>query len=61
VKGLIGRFVPLGTELQEVAYPGADLVTIATVLGHTTLEMAARYTHPTDRGLRAAVESLSDW
>jgi hypothetical protein len=38
-----------------------DLVTIAAVLGHSDLTMAARYTHPTDRGVRKAVEALSGW
>jgi integrase len=47
-----------GTRMGEA---GADLVTIAAVLGHSDLSMAARYTHPTDRGVRKAVESLSGW
>jgi integrase len=47
-----------GTRMGEA---GADLVTIAAVLGHSDLSMAARYTHPTDRSVRKAVESLSGW
>jgi integrase len=47
-----------GTRMGEA---GADLVTIAAVLGHSDLTMAARYTHPTDRGVRKAVEALSEW
>ena len=30
----------------------------APQLGHSDLQMAARYTHPTDRGVSKAVESL---
>ena len=47
-----------GTRMGET---GADLVTIAAVLGHSDLTMAACYTHPTDRGVRKAVEALSGW
>ena len=52
---------PAGTCTGEA---GADLVTIAlvtiaAVLGHSDLTMAARYTHPTDRGVRKAVEAVS--
>lgn len=47
-----------GTRMADA---GADLITIAAVLGHTTLERAARYTHATDMGTRKAVEALSGW
>ncbi|HET9531603.1 MAG TPA: site-specific integrase [Blastocatellia bacterium] len=47
-----------GTRMGEA---GAGLVTIAAVLGHSDLSMAARYTHPTDRGVGKAVEYLSGW
>jgi integrase/recombinase XerC len=37
---------------------GADLVTVAEILGHESLNTTARYTRPSERDLEAAVERL---
>jgi integrase len=48
------------TTATRLGEDGVDLSTIAEFLGHTDLRMTARYTHATDRNLRAAAESLAD-
>lgn len=44
------------TAATRWAEAGADIQTIAALLGHSTLQMAMRYTHPQAEQLRKAVE-----
>jgi len=46
------------TAATRMAEAGTDAFTIAAILGHSTIQMSARYTHATDRGKRQAVENL---
>jgi integrase len=48
------------TFATRLADAGADAFTIAALLGHTTIQMAARYTHATDQGKRSAVKNLEN-
>ena len=48
------------TFATRLADAGADAFTIAALLGHTTIQMAARYTHATDQGKRSALENLGN-
>ena len=45
----------------RLADAGADAFTIAAILGHSTIQMSARYTHATDERKRRAVDGISDW
>ena len=45
-----------GTRLGD---SGVDINTIASLMGHSDIRMAARYTHPTDKNRKGAVESLT--
>lgn len=47
------------TAATRMADKGADVFTIAAILGHSDIRMTSRYTHATDRARRAAVESLA--
>ena len=47
------------TAATRMADMGADVFTIAAILGHSDIRMTSRYTHATDRARRAAVESLA--
>ena len=47
------------TAATRMADHGADVFTIAAILGHSDIRMTSRYTHATDRARRAAVESLA--
>ena len=47
------------TAATRMADNGADVFTIAAILGHSDIRMTSRYTHATDRARRAAVESLA--
>jgi integrase len=47
------------TAATRLADRGADAFQIAALLGHTTIQMSARYTHATSEGLRRAVASLA--
>ena len=38
---------------------GVDLVTVAALMGHDSVETIAIYTHPSHRDLEQAVEKLS--
>jgi hypothetical protein len=37
---------------------GVDLVTVKEILGHSTIEMTVRYSHPSDERKMTAVERL---
>lgn len=39
---------------------GAPLAVVGRLLGHRDLRSTARYSHPTERGLRAAVEQAAE-
>ncbi|HJQ24353.1 MAG TPA: site-specific integrase [Blastocatellia bacterium] len=47
------------TFATRLADAGVDGFTIAALLGHSTIQMTARYTHPTKDRLRRAVEVLT--
>lgn len=49
------------TAATRMAEAGTDAFTIAAILGHSTIQMSARYTHATDRGKRQALESLGHY
>lgn len=46
------------TAATHMLAAGVDIRTIAAVLGHKTLQMVLRYTHPDDQQLRKAVNTL---
>lgn len=46
------------TAATKLADAGADAFTIAAILGHSTIQMSARYTHATDEAKRRAVERI---
>ncbi len=39
---------------------GADVFTLATILGHSDIRVTARYTHATDSAIRNAVANLDE-
>src|SRR6266404_5315604 len=47
------------TAATRLADRGADAFQIAAILGHSSIQMTARYTHATSDGLRRAMESLA--
>jgi integrase len=47
------------TAATRLADAGTDAFTIAAILGHSTIQMSARYTHATDERKRRAVENMS--
>jgi integrase len=47
------------TFATRLADSGVDVVTIAALLGHSSIQMATRYTHPTDERNRRAIQALS--
>lgn len=49
------------TFATRLADSGVDVVTIAALLGHITIHMATRYTHPTDERNRRAIQALSGY
>jgi integrase len=46
-------------EAQIKLAPFADTFALAALLGHKTLAMTARYTHPTDDSKRRAIAALN--
>lgn len=53
------RFHDLWHTFATRLAPYTDAFTLAALLGHKTLAMTARYTHPTDEGKRRAIAALS--
>lgn len=47
------------TFATRVAAGNTDPFTLASILGHSTIQMSARYAHGTEEGARRAVESLA--
>jgi integrase len=47
------------TAATRLADRGADAFQIAAILGHSSIQMTARYTHATSDGLRRVMESLA--
>jgi integrase len=47
------------TAATRLADAGTDAFTIAAILGHSTIQMSARYTHATDERKRRAVDRMS--
>ena len=46
------------TAATRMADAGADPFTLARILGHSNIQMTARYSHATDSAIRRAVENL---
>ena len=46
------------TYATRAAQAGVDVLTLAALLGHTTVQMTSRYVHPTDQHKRGAAEKL---
>lgn len=46
------------TAATRMADTGADAFTLAKILGHSSIQMTARYIHATDSAIRRAVENL---
>lgn len=40
---------------------GADLVTVKEILGHSTIEMTMRYSHPTPESKQRALAGLAEF
>ncbi len=51
--------VQLSHHINKAHAVGADAFKLEAILGHTTIQMCARYTHATSAGLRRALESLA--
>ncbi|MEO5859989.1 MAG: tyrosine-type recombinase/integrase [Pyrinomonadaceae bacterium] len=49
------------TAATRMADVGADAFTLAKILGHSSIQMTARYTHATDAAIRRAVENLDSF
>lgn len=49
------------TAATRMAELGVDPFTISAILGHTNVQMTAKYAHATGEGTRRAVEALSDY
>lgn len=46
------------TYATRAAQAGVDVLTLAALLGHTTVQMTSRYVHPSDQHKREATEKL---
>jgi site-specific recombinase XerD len=46
------------TNATRAAQAGVDVLTLAALLGHTTVQMTSRYVHPSDQHKGEAVKKL---
>lgn len=46
------------TFASRLVLSGVDLVTVSKLLGHSSIHMTMRYSHPTPEALKSAVETL---
>lgn len=59
IKGL--RFHDLRhTGASRMVEAGVDLATVSKILGHSSIQMTMRYTHPTPENMKRAVEKLAE-
>ena len=49
------------TYATRAAQAGVDVLTLAALLEHTTVQMTSRYVHPTDQYKREAMEKLETY
>ena len=49
------------TYATRAAQAGVDVLTLAALLAHTTVQMTSRYVHPTDQYKREAMEKLGTY
>jgi len=49
------------TYATRAAQAGIDVLTLASLLGHTTVQMTSRYVHPTDQHKHEASEKLEEY
>jgi integrase len=49
------------TYATRAAQAGVDVLTLAALLGHTTVQMTSRYVHPSDQHKREAVQKLETY
>ncbi len=48
------------TFATRLVLSGVDLVTVSKLLGHSSIHMTMRYSHPTPEALKKAVSTLDD-
>ena len=48
------------TFATRLVLKGTDLATVARLLGHSSIQMTMRYSHPTPESLKSAVNTLDD-
>jgi len=49
------------TYATGAAQAGVDVLTLAALLAHTTVQMTSHYVHPTDQHKREAIEKLGTY
>jgi len=48
------------TAASKMIEAGADLATVSKILGHASIQMTMRYTHPTPENMQRAIERLGE-
>ena len=48
------------TFVTRLVLAGVDLATVSKLLGHSTIQMTMRYSHPTPEALKSAVSKLDE-
>ena len=46
------------TFATRLVLSGVDIATVSKLLGHSSIHMTMRYSHPTPKALKSAVETL---